>query len=200
MRQTKNNSDNLPNITSGYYPTGFSLRFLPFSSSDKKKKPNKRGGVRKTDTPSPTHRLTDSLTVGSSLSNGVCFLCPADDLFSYIPRQGKKKSGVFTYSSGGRYIGELQSGKRHGSGSFLYPDGSSYEGQWQENVKHGAYRIIGCTTLHMHVCDMASLSHSLFAYECTLMSLALRGTGEKMSSTVRTCLIFIFRGADCCTV
>ncbi|CAN0430474.1 unnamed protein product, partial [Hapterophycus canaliculatus] len=51
--------------------------------------------------------------------------------------QGKKKKGVFTYSSGGRYIGELQGGRRHGRGSFLYPDGSSYEGQWQDNVKHG---------------------------------------------------------------
>lgn len=44
---------------------------------------------------------------------------------------------MFTYSSGGRYIGELQGGRRHGRGSFLYPDGSSYEGQWQDNVKHG---------------------------------------------------------------
>lgn len=55
----------------------------------------------------------------------------------YDSLQGKKKSGVFTYSSGGRYIGELQGGRRHGRGSFLYPDGSSYEGQWQDNVKHG---------------------------------------------------------------
>lgn len=56
--------------------------------------------------------------------------------------KGKKKSGVFTYSSGGRYIGDLQGGRRHGRGSFLYPDGSSYEGQWQDNVKHGGYMLV----------------------------------------------------------
>lgn len=60
--------------------------------------------------------------------------------------QGKKKKGVFTYSSGGRYIGELQGGRRHGRGSFLYPDGSSYEGQWQDNVKHGE-KLDACHTL-----------------------------------------------------
>lgn len=53
--------------------------------------------------------------------------------------KGKKSGeGVQEYEDGGRYCGELKSGKRHGHGILYGPDGSVvYDGEWKDDKKHG---------------------------------------------------------------
>ena len=37
----------------------------------------------------------------------------------------------FTYTSGGKYIGQWRGGFRHGRGVMMWPDGAHYDGQWE---------------------------------------------------------------------
>lgn len=96
--------------------------------------------------------------------------------------QGKKKSGVFTYSSGGRYIGELQGGRRHGRGSFLYPDGSSYEGQWQDNVKHGELSWTPLTPHHDRFVSARIGINSILSCCCVVNCWHARKLSKRLAS------------------
>ena len=42
-----------------------------------------------------------------------------------------------TYPVGGKYVGELKSGMRHGQGKYTWPDGCVYEGGWVAGERKG---------------------------------------------------------------
>jgi hypothetical protein len=43
----------------------------------------------------------------------------------------------YTYSSGGRYVGQWRDGKRNGQGTHTYADGAKYVGEWQDGLENG---------------------------------------------------------------
>ena len=51
-------------------------------------------------------------------------------------------SGVYSFSSGARYVGQFKSGVPEGVGSCSYSDGRKYQGEWQKGYPHGAGLMI----------------------------------------------------------
>ena len=45
--------------------------------------------------------------------------------------------GVFEWSNGFRYEGELRDGKQYGYGTYMGANGERYEGGWREGRPHG---------------------------------------------------------------
>jgi tetratricopeptide (TPR) repeat protein len=41
------------------------------------------------------------------------------------------------YPDGGKYVGDVVNGKRHGQGTFTWPNGHRYEGEWKDDNMHG---------------------------------------------------------------
>ena len=54
------------------------------------------------------------------------------DIFIGGWEDGRKTQGTYTWSDGGKYVGEFKNGKKHGQGTFTSPDGYSYTGRWNE--------------------------------------------------------------------
>lgn len=48
---------------------------------------------------------------------------------------------TFIYPDQGVYVGEWQSGERHGGGRITYPNGGFYEGQWYMDLPHGEGKL-----------------------------------------------------------
>ncbi len=44
---------------------------------------------------------------------------------------------VINYPDGGRYIGDIVNGKRHGKGTMTWPEGRKYIGEWENDKVHG---------------------------------------------------------------
>ena len=45
---------------------------------------------------------------------------------------------TINYSDGGKYVGEVSNGVRHGQGSYTYADGRrKYVGEWKDGKRHG---------------------------------------------------------------
>lgn len=49
----------------------------------------------------------------------------------------KHGSGILTYPSGKKYVGEFLNDLRHGKGTLIFPNGEKYEGEWQKDLCHG---------------------------------------------------------------
>ena len=45
--------------------------------------------------------------------------------------------GVYLYSSGERFEGQLKSGQKHGKGVYYYENGNQYDGEWINDLKEG---------------------------------------------------------------
>ena len=45
--------------------------------------------------------------------------------------------GTFTYTDGGKYVGEWKDSKRHGYGTYTYTGGDKYVGEWKDGKSHG---------------------------------------------------------------
>ena len=45
--------------------------------------------------------------------------------------------GIFTYSSGAKYVGEWKDGKFNGEGAYTYTDSDKYVGEWKDGKKYG---------------------------------------------------------------
>ena len=43
----------------------------------------------------------------------------------------KNGKGIFTWSSGSKYIGEFKDDERDGEGKMVWSDGTMYEGEWK---------------------------------------------------------------------
>ena len=63
--------------------------------------------------------------------------CPSDVLY------WNNCFGTFTYTNGGKYVGEFKNNKFYGQGTFtyangpIYSDGDKYVGEWRDNFKNG---------------------------------------------------------------
>ena len=42
--------------------------------------------------------------------------------------------GIYTWESGGKYVGEFKDNKRNGQGTYTYVDGTIQEGLWQNGT------------------------------------------------------------------
>ena len=47
-------------------------------------------------------------------------------------------SGAMTLPDGSKYIGEFRDGKSHGHGTYIHSNGSKYIGEWQDGLMHGS--------------------------------------------------------------
>jgi len=53
-------------------------------------------------------------------------------------RRGKRHGqGIFTWTTGDKYIGEYKAGKMHGIGTYVFKNGQKYEGEYKENKRNG---------------------------------------------------------------
>jgi hypothetical protein len=49
-------------------------------------------------------------------------------------------SGIMTFKSGDKYIGEFSENAPYGNGRYCYKDGGIDEGRWEQGVRHGLAR------------------------------------------------------------
>ena len=55
-------------------------------------------------------------------------------LFSSDKNDKKHGQCTFTFSGGGKYVGEFKNGKWHGQGAQTLPDGAKYVGEFKGNT------------------------------------------------------------------
>jgi len=52
------------------------------------------------------------------------------------PKRWHQCNGIYALQAG-RYVGDFQNGKLHGTGTFHYKDGAKYIGDWREDKREG---------------------------------------------------------------
>ena len=45
--------------------------------------------------------------------------------------------GTYTFTSGGKYVGEWKDDEYHGQGTFIWPDGEKYVGEFRDDKRNG---------------------------------------------------------------
>jgi len=58
--------------------------------------------------------------------------CPEDQTQTY-----HNCFGTFTWSDGGKYVGEWKGGERNGEGTMTFPWDEKYIGEWKDNLRNG---------------------------------------------------------------
>ena len=54
-----------------------------------------------------------------------------------IRRNKKHGNGITNWPDGAKYAGEYRDGNKHGQGIFTFPDGAKYVGEYKDGDKHG---------------------------------------------------------------
>eukprot|EP01102_Stenamoeba_stenopodia_P000216 TRINITY_DN1017_c0_g1_i2.p1 TRINITY_DN1017_c0_g1~~TRINITY_DN1017_c0_g1_i2.p1 ORF type:complete len:517 (-),score=60.21 TRINITY_DN1017_c0_g1_i2:242-1792(-) len=84
--------------------------------------------------------------VGDFVNDRRCgiglFIWPDGEAYEGLFENDTRKRGCYLYNTGDRYVGEFQSGMRHGTGSYYYKHGDQYHGQFVRGFRDGKGTIM----------------------------------------------------------
>ena len=84
------------------------------------------------------------LICATSLAIGLAILLGSTGVSSALPRCPSDQSqyrdncfGTYTYTNGGKYVGEWKDDKKNGQGTYNHADESKYIGEWKDGKANG---------------------------------------------------------------